>query len=67
MWVVVAQVFVFFLLPETKGVPLDEMEIVWRRHWFWKRFMPLLDIGCENLPKKQGTLAPMTTNPNVQN
>ncbi|CAK9261261.1 unnamed protein product [Sphagnum jensenii] len=55
MWVVVAQVFVFFLLPETKGVPLDEMEIVWRRHWFWKRFMPLLDIECENLPKKQGT------------
>jgi hypothetical protein len=56
MWVVVAQVFVFFLLPETKGVALDEMEIVWRRHWFWKRFMPLLDIGCENLPpKKQGT------------
>jgi hypothetical protein len=52
MWVVVAQVFVFFLLPETKGVPLDEMEIVWTRHWLWKRFMPLLDIGCENLPKK---------------
>ncbi|KAH9544483.1 hypothetical protein CY35_13G123100 [Sphagnum magellanicum] len=52
MWVVVAQVFVSFLLPETKRVPLDEMEIVWRRHWFWKRFMPLLDIGCENLPKK---------------
>jgi len=52
-WVAGAQVFMFFFLPETKGVPIEEMEIVWRRHWFWKRFMPKLDIDCENSPKKQ--------------
>jgi hypothetical protein len=33
--------FVFLYVPETKGVPIEEMELVWRRHWFWKRFMPV--------------------------
>ncbi|TVU40140.1 hypothetical protein EJB05_13590 [Eragrostis curvula] len=37
-WIVVMGVFVLALLPETKGVPVDEMvDAVWRRHWFWKR------------------------------
>lgn len=39
-WVFVMSVFVVFLVPETKGVPIEEMtERVWKRHWFWKRFM----------------------------
>ncbi|URD82842.1 Sugar transport protein [Musa troglodytarum] len=39
-WIVVMGLFVIFLLPETKNVPIDEMsERVWKRHWFWKRFM----------------------------
>nr|CAB3456045.1 unnamed protein product [Digitaria exilis] len=38
VWIVVMGTFVMVLLPETKGVPIDEMvERVWRRHWFWKR------------------------------
>ncbi|XP_019199131.1 PREDICTED: sugar transport protein 8-like [Ipomoea nil] len=29
---------VVFLLPETKGIPIDEMnERVWKKHWLWKR------------------------------
>ncbi|CAL5089289.1 unnamed protein product [Urochloa decumbens] len=37
-WIVVMGTFVLVLLPETKGVPIDEMvDRVWRRHWFWKR------------------------------
>jgi hypothetical protein len=48
--VAIGQVFMFFFLPETKGVPIEEMEIVWRRHWFWKRCMPKLDLDCENSP-----------------
>lgn len=23
-------------LPETKGVPLEDMDDVWRKHWYWK-------------------------------
>ena len=29
--------YVIFLLPETKGVPIEEMGILWRRHWFWSK------------------------------
>ena len=37
-WIVVMAIFVLTLLPETKGVSIDEMvDRVWRRHWFWKR------------------------------
>ncbi|KAJ6430031.1 hypothetical protein OIU84_021444 [Salix udensis] len=38
-WIVVMGLFALFLLPETKGVPVDEMvDRVWKQHWFWKRF-----------------------------
>ncbi|KAK4407674.1 Sugar transport protein 8 [Sesamum angolense] len=38
-WIVVMGSFAVFLLPETKGVPIDEMnEQVWKKHWFWHRF-----------------------------
>ncbi|CAH8358134.1 unnamed protein product [Eruca vesicaria subsp. sativa] len=39
-WVFVMTLFVMFLLPETKNVPIEEMrERVWKKHWFWARFM----------------------------
>ncbi|WOL10639.1 hypothetical protein Cni_G19398 [Canna indica] len=39
-WIVIMGLFVIILLPETKGVSIDEMnEKVWKQHWFWKRFM----------------------------
>ncbi|KAK6130345.1 hypothetical protein DH2020_035902 [Rehmannia glutinosa] len=39
-WVLLMSFFVFFLLPETKNVPIEEMtEQVWKKHWLWKRFM----------------------------
>ncbi|CAO2144791.1 unnamed protein product [Urochloa humidicola] len=38
-WVAVMTVFVAMLLPETMGVPLESMPMVWMQHWFWKRFL----------------------------
>lgn len=39
-WIVIMTVFVYFFLPETNGVPIEEMILLWRKHWFWKKIMP---------------------------
>lgn len=39
VWVVIMTAFVYFLLPETKNMPIEKMDIVWREHWFWKRIV----------------------------
>ncbi|KAI0495138.1 hypothetical protein KFK09_025285 [Dendrobium nobile] len=39
-WVMIMTVFVAFFLPETKNVPIEEMEFVWKKHWFWGKFIP---------------------------
>ncbi|XP_051143823.1 hexose carrier protein HEX6-like [Andrographis paniculata] len=39
VWVFVMSVFVYFMLPETKGIPIEKMERIWREHFFWKRFV----------------------------
>ncbi|KAK9139774.1 hypothetical protein Scep_009455 [Stephania cephalantha] len=39
-WILVMGLFVQFLLPETKGVPIDMIaDRVWKQHWYWKRYM----------------------------
>ncbi|XP_024537347.1 sugar transport protein 7 [Selaginella moellendorffii] len=37
-WVVVMTLFVHFFLPETKKVPIEEMQQEWSKHWYWRRF-----------------------------
>jgi len=39
-WVVVMFFFTYFFIPETKGIPIEEMDLVWTKHWFWKRYVP---------------------------
>ncbi|KAL0298352.1 UNVERIFIED_CONTAM: Hexose carrier protein HEX6 [Sesamum radiatum] len=39
VWVALMSGFVYVLLPETKDVPLEKMEKIWKEHWFWKRFV----------------------------
>uniref|UniRef100_A0A0D9VN85 Major facilitator superfamily (MFS) profile domain-containing protein n=1 Tax=Leersia perrieri TaxID=77586 RepID=A0A0D9VN85_9ORYZ len=36
-WVALMTLFVFFFLPETKQLPMEQMDQLWRTHWFWKR------------------------------
>ncbi|KAL3524137.1 hypothetical protein ACH5RR_016971 [Cinchona calisaya] len=38
-WVALMTAFVFLLLPETKNIPIEQMDKVWREHWFWKKIV----------------------------
>ncbi|KAK4761965.1 hypothetical protein SAY87_029849 [Trapa incisa] len=38
-WILVMGIFALFFIPETKGIPIDSMVEIWKKHWFWKRFM----------------------------
>ncbi|KEH16382.1 sugar porter (SP) family MFS transporter [Medicago truncatula] len=39
-WITIMTIFVVLFLPETKGIPIEEMAIMWKKHWFWKRILP---------------------------
>nr|KAJ0213968.1 hypothetical protein LSAT_V11C400179380 [Lactuca sativa] len=45
-WVVVMTAFIYVFLPETKNIPIEEMVVVWKNHWFWSRFM--VDVEYPN-------------------
>lgn len=36
-WICLMTLFVYLFLPETKKLPMEQMEKVWKRHWFWKK------------------------------
>ncbi|RYR05879.1 hypothetical protein Ahy_B06g085702 isoform A [Arachis hypogaea] len=38
-FVLVMSGFIHKFLPETKGVPIEEMSVVWQNHSFWKKFV----------------------------
>lgn len=42
-WVVIMTGFIYKYLPETKGIPIEEMAGVWKEHPVWKRFVPVVD------------------------
>ncbi|KAJ4810086.1 Sugar transport protein 8 [Rhynchospora pubera] len=47
MWIAIMGIFVAVFLPETKNIPMDEMVArVWKKHWYWKRYM---DDGTRSL------------------
>ncbi|KAK1609210.1 hypothetical protein QYE76_032883 [Lolium multiflorum] len=47
-WMVIMTTFIALFLPETKGVPIDEMSLIWSRHWFWKKYVPAAHEGGSN-------------------
>ncbi|KAJ0966025.1 hypothetical protein J5N97_027163 [Dioscorea zingiberensis] len=57
-WVVIMTVFISFFLPETKNVPIEEMTIVWKNHWFWGKFISDDEIHVGNI--EMGTGKPGT-------
>ncbi|KAI3793113.1 hypothetical protein L1987_35727 [Smallanthus sonchifolius] len=38
-WVGVMTVFVYLFLPETKNVPIETMDRIWKQHWYWRRYV----------------------------
>ena len=38
-WAGLMTLYAIFFLPETKGVPLEEMQVLWSKHWFWGKFV----------------------------
>ncbi|KAG8365460.1 hypothetical protein BUALT_Bualt18G0107100 [Buddleja alternifolia] len=53
-FVMVMSVFIYFFLPETKNIPIEEMVIVWKEHWFWSRFMSDVDYPNGSMEMKKG-------------
>ncbi|KAL5200864.1 hypothetical protein ABZP36_035218 [Zizania latifolia] len=51
-WICLMTVFVYFFLPETKKLPMEQMEQIWRKHWFWKKI-----VGEEEEEKQAGKTA----------
>ncbi|XP_022749114.1 sugar transport protein 5-like [Durio zibethinus] len=43
-WVSIMTIFVGLFLPETKGIPLESMDQVWQKHWFWRRYVEGTDF-----------------------
>ncbi|PKI63642.1 hypothetical protein CRG98_015960 [Punica granatum] len=39
-FVILMTIFVFFFLPETKNVPIEEMNRLMKAHWFWGKYIP---------------------------
>jgi len=48
-WICLMTLFVYLFLPETKKLPMEQMEQVWKRHWFWKKV-----VGEEEDKKEAG-------------
>ncbi|RZC61101.1 hypothetical protein C5167_022863 [Papaver somniferum] len=44
-FVFIMTLFIFFFLPETKNVPIEEMNSVWKKHWFWGKYIPDDDVS----------------------
>ncbi|XP_050146471.1 sugar carrier protein C-like [Malus sylvestris] len=43
-WVLIMNIFIYKYLPETKGVPIEDMHTIWQKHPFWKKYV-LQDKG----------------------
>lgn len=49
-WVVIMTVWVQFFCPESKGVPIEHIDDMFKRHWFWGRFIGDYNVVDMELP-----------------
>ncbi|KAL6211691.1 hypothetical protein ACLB2K_016914 [Fragaria x ananassa] len=49
-FVIIMTIFVAFFIPETKNVPIEEINTVWKAHWFWGKYIPddSINDGTDN-------------------
>jgi hypothetical protein len=52
-WITIMTIFVYIFLPETKGVPIEEIIFLWRKHWFWKRLVPAGEVEAASTNERQ--------------
>ena len=38
-FVIIMTIFIALFLPETNNVPIEEMNRVWKAHWFWGKYI----------------------------
>ncbi|KAK4365316.1 hypothetical protein RND71_016674 [Anisodus tanguticus] len=44
VFVFIMTLFIYKFLPETKGIPIDDMSKIWSEHWYWKKYVNQKDI-----------------------
>ncbi|KAI3879589.1 hypothetical protein MKW92_017987 [Papaver armeniacum] len=37
--ILIMSLFIYFLLPETKQVPIEEIHLLFQNHWLWKKYI----------------------------
>ncbi|XP_031498448.1 sugar transport protein MST3-like [Nymphaea colorata] len=52
VWIMIMTIFIAVFLPETKGLPLEDVNKVWAQHWYWKRFVTPEQLGPSDTAKK---------------
>ena len=52
VFVFIMTIFIALFLPETKNIPIEEMNTVWKSHWLWSKFVSEDDDGNDNYDHK---------------
>jgi sugar porter (SP) family MFS transporter len=51
-WVLIMTLFAIFFIPETKGLPIEDVMLAFRHHWFWKHTVDLSRMPTIAVPGK---------------
>ena len=52
VFVFIMTIFIALFLPETKNIAIEEMNKVWKSHWFWNKFVSEDDDSNDNYDHK---------------